>query len=167
MQEMSVAAVGLDAGTSTPVVLLREVAARHRMLPVWVGAAEAETIEIERRGLQLPRPPTHHLIAKVIDFCGRRVEHVCVTAVRDGIVHAELVIDRDLRISARVSDAVAVALHVGAPILASDTVLDQAGLDGVLLLDDQDAEADRLPDEAEAVAEMRQFLDHAEPEDFE
>ena len=56
MQEMSVAAVGLDAGTSTPVVLLQEVAPRHRMLPVWVGVAEAEAIEIERQQLRAAAP---------------------------------------------------------------------------------------------------------------
>ncbi|HVH21388.1 MAG TPA: bifunctional nuclease family protein [Pseudonocardia sp.] len=171
MQEMSVAAVGLDAATSTPVVLLQEVAPRHRMLPVWVGVAEAEAIEIERQQLRLPRPPAHHLIAEVIDFCGRRLEHVCVTAVRDGVVHAELVIDRGLHVSARVSDAVAVALHVGAPIMATDTVLDEAALEGVRMVEASESAApggpaDGLPDERTAVAELREFLDHATPDDF-
>lgn len=163
MREMQVAAVGVDAGTSTPVVLLREVATRHRMLPVWVGHAEAEAIEIERRRLAMSRPPTHHLIANVLDFCGRRLEHVCVTAVHDGVVHAELVIDADVRLSARVSDAVAVALHVGAPILATDLVLEQAALDDVVLLGDESEPAQR---DEEAMAEMRRFLQDAGPDDF-
>ena len=166
MQEMSVAAVGLDAATSTPVVLLQEVASRRRMLPVWVGVAEAEAIEIERQQLQMPRPPTHHLITDVLDFCGRRLEHVCVTAVRDGIVHAELVIDRGVHVSARVSDAVAVALHVGAPIMATDTVLDEAALEGVRMVEDTEPADAGAPDERAEVAELRDFLDHATPDDF-
>jgi len=141
MQEMSVAAVGLDAATSTPVVLLQEVAPRHRMLPVWVGVAAVQ------------------------------FEDVCVTAVRDGVVHAELVIDRGLHVSARVSDAVAVALHVGAPIMATDTVLDEAALEGVRMVEASESAApggpaDGLPDERTAVAELREFLDHATPDDF-
>ncbi len=167
MQEMSVAAVGLDAATSTPVVLLRELAPRHRMLPVWVGAAEAEVIEIERQQLRLPRPAAHHLIAKVIDFSGRRLERVCVTAIRGSVMHAELVIDQDLRVSARVSDAVAVALYVGAPIMADDAVLAEAALEGARVVNVSPTDdAGAAQDEQTAVAELRDFLDRARPEDF-
>lgn len=187
MREMRIAAVGLDAGTGTPVLILREVGQRRRMLPVWVGVAEAEHIEIERRGLTLPRPPTHRLIAKVLDLSGRRLDSVQVTELRDGVVHAELVIDPELRIAARVSDAVAVALHVGAPILASDAVLDQAAVPGVEVVvtpgrapdpdaPDPDAPDPDAPDlgapdcdtadELAAVREMRRFLNRVTPDDF-
>lgn len=167
MQEMSVAAVGLDAVTSTPVVLLEELAPRHRVLPVWMGPAEAEAIEIERQRLQLPRPAAHQLIASVIDFSGRRLERVCVTAIRNGVVHAELVIDQDTRVSARASDAVAVALHVGVPIMVDDAVLAEAGLDGARMIDvgPPDRTGD-LRDDPVAVLEMRDFLERATPEDF-
>lgn len=167
MQEVSVAAVGLDAATSTPVILLRELAPRHRVLPIWMGPAEAEAIEIERQGLRLPRPVAHHLIAAVIDVAGRRLQRVCVTAIRSGVVHAELVINPDVRVSARASDAVAVALHVGAPIMVEDTVLAEAALEGVRMVDvHAPDDPDDVPDDRAAVAEMRDFLDRATPEDF-
>ena len=136
MQEMRVLAIGVDPHVAAPVLLLQETGARHRVLPVWVGPAEAYAIELERRHLTTTRRTTHQLIGQVISSCGHRLQRVCVTMVRDGVFHAELVIVPDVRVSARVSDAVALALHLGVPVQAADVVLDQAALDDVQVIDD-------------------------------
>lgn len=175
MQEMRVAAIGVDPLEATPVLVLQEVADRHRLLPIWVGAAEANAIELERLHATPPRPLAHQLIGQVIIACGHRLDHVCVTMIREGVFHAELVISPDLRISARVSDAVAVALNLGVPIRAADAVLDQAALSeadvtdgGGPMVDPATALPEEDPvDEAAAVAELRRFLDKATPDDFD
>jgi uncharacterized protein len=72
----------------------------------------------------------------------------------------------DVLVSARPSDAVALALRIGAPILVRDELMDAEGK--VLDLDDNDdIEVLDEQDEAELVAELREFLDSVRPEDFD
>jgi bifunctional DNase/RNase len=71
-------------------------------------------------------------------------------------------------VSARPSDAVALALRVGAPILVNDELMAAEGRVMELDLDDdEDDEVDTdAPNEADLVAELREFLDTIRPEDF-
>jgi uncharacterized protein len=93
---------------------------------------------------------------------GRRLEQVQITEVRDNIFYAELILDRNTRLTARVSDAVALALHLGIPIHAEDTVLDTVAVSNTVTQVEGDDPAQ--PDEVE---EFRLFLDNAYPEDFD
>jgi uncharacterized protein len=170
VQDMRVVAIGMDPQVSQPVLLLQEVAGQRRVLPVWVGVPEATAIELERQHVTTPRPTTHRLISEVISSCGRQLERVRVTMMRDSVFHAELVFDRDTRISARVSDAVAIALHLEIPIEAADSVLDEVGVaDAEVVTVGPDAEGagEELPEESEEVERFRRFLDNASPEDFD
>jgi bifunctional DNase/RNase len=103
----------------------------------------------------------HQLIGDVVDAFGRHLEQVRITEVRDNIFYAELILDQDTRVSARVSDAIALALHVGVPIHAEDTVLDAAAVANTAVR----AEADDLA--LDEVEEFRRFLDAASPDDFD
>ena len=118
------------------------------------------------RGIQPPRPPTHQLIIEVITALGTRLDHIEITVLRDNIFHADLVFADDLRISARPSDAVALALHADRPIRATDELLDLVGTTA-LTVDSTDAQPDVVvdPDEAE-IARFRTELDKIDPEDF-
>jgi hypothetical protein len=69
---------------------------------------------------------THQLIGNILDAFGRQLEQVRITEVRDNIFYAELILDHHTRISARVGDAIALALPLGVPIHAEDIVLDTA-----------------------------------------
>jgi uncharacterized protein len=128
---------------------------------VWIGIAEANAITVEQQSVSLPRPMTHQLIGDVIDAFGRHVEQVRITELRDNIFYAELILDRYTRVSARVSDAIALALHLGIPIHAEETVLDAAAVANTAFRTEGH---DRTPDEVE---EFRRFLDTASPEDFD
>ena len=125
---MRVMALGMEAGTRRPVLLLQEASGDHRLLPVWIGIAEANAITVEQHRVSLPRPITHQLIGNVMDAFGRHLEQVQITEVRDNIFYAELILDHHTRVSARVSDAIALALHLGVPIHAEDIVLDTAAV---------------------------------------
>lgn len=175
MQDMHVVAVGMDPHESQPVLLLQETAGQHRILPVWVGVPEATAIELERQHASSPRPMTHQLIGQVITSCGRRLEQVLITMVRENVFHAELILDGDTRVSSRVSDAVSIALHLDVPIRADDALLDEVGLAHAEVVDaaegtDADADADESGrgevDQADEVEQFRRFLDDASPEDF-
>jgi bifunctional DNase/RNase len=168
VQLMRVVALGRDPMAVQPVLLLQEAGGRRRVLPVWVGVPEATAIELARRHVELPRPQTHQLLLQIVEAFDRRLELVRITMLRDSIFHAELVFDAETRVSARVSDAVAVALHVDAPIEAEDAVLDEAAVAEVAGLAEAIADEDEeAPEESEEVERFRRFLDSASPEDFD
>ena len=121
-------AVGVEPGAYRPVLLLQGANGDHRLLPVWIGTAEANALALEQQGITGPRPMAHQLIGHVLTSFARHLEQVRITEVRDNIFYAELILDHDIRVSARVSDAVALALRLGIPIQAEDTVLDAAAV---------------------------------------
>src|SRR5215212_8222324 len=125
---MRVMAVGVEPGVRRPVLLLQEASGAHRLLPVWIGMAEANAITVEQHRVSLPRPITHQLIGEVMVAFGRHLEQVRITEIRDNIFYAELILDHHPRASARVSDAIALALHLGVPIYAEGVVLDMAAV---------------------------------------
>lgn len=151
-----------------PVVLLQETTGK-RCLQIWIGLAEAEAIALEQQGRLPERPLTHVLIADVVSALGRTLERIEITEVRGGTFYADLVFDRGLRVSARPSDSIAIALHVDVPIHATEAVLVEAG---VLVDDDEssgeaeeEGDGSGVPDEEE-VDRFRAFLDNVSPEDF-
>ncbi|HEY0813684.1 MAG TPA: bifunctional nuclease family protein [Pseudonocardia sp.] len=168
MPEMRVVGVTLDGerGPSHPVLLLQEISGGQRVLPLWIGVHEAAAILSEQRGVRQPRPGTHQLIGLVIDALDRRLERVAIVDIRHSIFHAELVFDATTVTSARPSDAVALALHLGVPIHVEESVLGQAALPseelpGVGSLSDTDETT------LDAIEDFRRFLDSASPEDFD
>ena len=152
MRELSVVGVRVELPTNQPIVLLKEVDG-DRYLPIWIGSVEATAIALEQQGVKPARPLTHDLLKDVIKALGRRLEQVRITDLQEGTFFAELVFDGNVRVSARPSDSVALALRVGVPIHAVDAVLEEAGL--------------IIPDEQEdEVEKFREFLDSVSPEDF-
>lgn len=148
--------VRIELPTNTPIVLLRETGAT-RYLPIFIGASEATAIALALEGVEPQRPMTHDLLREVIDALGATVDRVQVTALRDGIYFADLVLRRDtdeLRVSSRPSDAIALAARTDAPISVAAAVLDEAGVE----IRDEDEETE--------VERFRSFLDSVQPEDF-
>ena len=128
---MEVRQVVLDPTRGTPVVLL---AGGGRLLPIWIGEAEAGSIARALAGERLSRPDTHDLIERVLKGFKAELERVTVTELRENTFFAVLTLKRNrrrIRLDARPSDAIAVALRTGAPIYATPEVLQEAvPLDG-------------------------------------
>lgn len=169
MVEVILRAVRVDVGSSTPLLLLEEVAGQ-RVLPIFIGAPEATAIAYALQGVKSPRPMSHDLLGNVITALGAQLFAAEITELRDNTFIANLRILRnreEINISARPSDAVALALRIGAPILVNDELM---AAEGKLMdldtneVDDVDVEP---PNEAELVAELREFLDSVRPEDFD
>jgi len=143
-----------------------------------IGVSEASVIVAEKQHVQPPALRVHKLIADVITSCGRTLRQVAITALHDDVFDAELVLDDDVRVGARVSDAVALALHVGVAINAEDSVLAQAALSGAVVEIDAGGPADERdtgPDLAatgavevdeDEIERFRRELDNSSPEDF-
>lgn len=152
MRLMDVVGVRVEMPSNQPIVLLREVDG-ERYLPIWIGATEATAIAFAQQGVVPARPLTHDLLRDVIGGLGRELAEVRITELTDGVFFALLVFDGGVEVSARPSDAIALALRTGTPIHAAETVLTEAGI--------------AVPDEQEdEVERFREFLDQISPDDF-
>jgi len=153
VKPVDVLGVRVEMPTNQPIVLLRERDG-DRYLPIWIGAAEATAIAYAQQGVVPPRPLTHDLLKDIIDGLGHVVTEIRIVELKDKVFYASLVFDNDHEISARPSDAIALALRTSTEILVAESVLDEAG---VALTPDEDDEVERF----------REFLDRVSAEDFE
>ena len=154
---MEVVGVRVELPTNTPILLLKERDGT-RYLPIWIGTPEATAIALALEGIETARPLTHDLMKTLLDALGAEIERVDVTSLDEGTFYADLVIEsegEELTISARPSDAIALATRSGAPVFASKALLDEAGIE----IHDDNAEAE--------IERFREFLDDVTPEDFE
>jgi bifunctional DNase/RNase len=153
VHQLDVVGVRVEMPSNQPIVLLRE-ADGGRYLPIWIGASEATAIAFAQQGVVPARPLTHDLFRDVLAALGAQLTRVNITDLRDGVFFADLIFSDGPVVSARPSDAIALALRTGTPIFGAEPVLDEAGV--------------AIPDEDEDEVEaFREFLDHITPEDFQ
>jgi len=172
MVNMEVVGVRIEMPSNQPIVLLKEVDG-SRFLPIWVGAVEATAIAFAQQGMVSQRPLTHDLIANILEAADLTMTAVHIVSLKDGIFYAELQVRTDgatvLKISARPSDAIAVALRTRSNILADSDLLDQVGIDIPERLisdgDDGPGSANSAGSDVE-LERFREFLDQINPEDF-
>jgi hypothetical protein len=153
-------------------LLLLEEVGGELVLPIFIGAPEAAAIAYALQGVEAPRPMSHDLLGHVIGALNAKVFSVEITELVDNTFFANLRLVRtneEIIVSARPSDAVALALRVGAPILVSDDLMAAEGKVMQLAYDEDDEEYVALdtPSEADLVAQLREFLDQVRPEDFD
>ena len=150
---LDVVGVRVEMPSNQPIVLLKEIGGEERYLPIWVGAVEATSIAFAQQGVQPPRPLTHDLLKEILTALNVEVETINLTELKDGIFYSTINFKGGVSVSARPSDAIALALRTGAPILGSEELLATAGIE----INDQ------ADDEVE---KFREFLDQINPEDF-
>lgn len=158
---MELVGVRVEVPANTPVVILREQTGAQRLLPIVIGTPEASSIHAALEGIESPRPLTHDLLVQVLEQLETRLERIVVTEIRDHVFYAELhlhTLGRQLVVSCRPSDAIAIAVRTGSPIFATEGLLLQAGQHPVEIADDTDEEA--------IIDEFRDFLDDLDPDDF-
>jgi len=149
---VEVVGVRVEMPSNQPIVLLKEVDG-IRYLPIWVGATEATAIAFAQQGLTPPRPLTHDLMKNIIGELGSKVESVQVTHLSDGVFYSKIMMEKGVEVSARPSDAIALALRTGALIYATEDLFQAAGIE--------------IPDQADDQVEaFREFMDQINPEDF-
>lgn len=170
MNELRVVGVRVEMPANQPIVLLKE-AEGTRYLPIWIGAVEASAIAFQQQGVTSARPLTHDLLKDVLGALDVQLESIRITELRDGVFFAELVFPGGVTVSARPSDAIALALRVGATIYGTESVLSEAGV-AMPEGQEEDAETDDdAPDldpaeQETQVEQFREFLDTISPDDF-
>jgi bifunctional DNase/RNase len=106
-----------------------------RKFPIVIGLPEAFAIDRRIKGVQIPRPQTHDLLAETIRALGGTLKAIHIHDLDSGTFFAKLVIERDgetVEVDSRPSDAIALGVADGVPILVDDRVLDEAVSDAVI-----------------------------------
>ena len=164
--EVVVARLGLDSTTQSYVLVLQEKGGT-RLLPIWIGQPEAESIVMQIHSIKRVRPLTHDLCKNLILGLGGSLRRVQITRVEKNTYYAELHINRGdnvVQIDARPSDSIAIALRLAAPIFAAETLLSS------IEVDDQTEESPGAPatsDTGELSADqLKEYLENLRPEYF-
>ena len=160
MIPVEVVGVRVEMPSNQPIVLLKEIDG-VRFLPIWVGAVEATAIAFAQQGVVPPRPLTHDLMKELLEKLEGTLYAVHLTELRDGVFYADLLLknskDEEITVSARPSDAIALALRTQSSILATEELLAEVGIE---IPDEDSSQAN------EEVERFREFLDQINPEDF-
>lgn len=178
MIEVRVARLGLDSVSNTYVVILQEKDG-DRLLPIWIGQPEAESIVMEMNKIRPPRPLTHDLCKRLITGMGGSLRRVQITKVQDNTYFAELHIYRGedvFHIDARPSDSIAIALRLSAPIFVQESLLtafaveegdDNLSAEGPDFTPTEGGEGSAGSDPRDLSAEqLKAYLEKMRPEDF-
>ncbi len=112
--------LAFDIKANTPVIVLE--VGKDRIVPIWIGIAEARAIAMALAGLKPVRPMSHDLMKEIVDGLDAKLERVVITGIREDIYYALLHInqqDRTIVVDARPSDSIALALRTNSPIFVS------------------------------------------------
>jgi bifunctional DNase/RNase len=124
--------ITFDPNAQMPIVFLKEKeGSPKRLLPIWVGMAEAHAILAKIQNQDFPRPMTHDLLKNVIEQLGAKVTSVFVHSIQETTFYGQInlsVNGTEIEIDSRPSDAIALALRVGAAIYVAEEVMKQSGL---------------------------------------
>jgi len=125
--EVKIGALIMDPNTNTPIVVLKGIDS-DTVLPIWVGAFEANAIALEIEKVVPQRPMTHDLLRNVIVECKLTATSVIVTDLQDNTFYARIeLLDAKgdaMSLDARPSDAIALALRLDCPIYVEQRVID-------------------------------------------
>ena len=145
-------------------VLLLAWAERSRVMPVWLGAAEAASLAARESGMMQNRPGSPEVIVEMAEACGNTIDRAEITGYHEGVFIAALVLDNGNRVDVRVSDAVAVCEVAEVPLVAARDVAEAASVPAAPLFDGGGA----APAEAEeaSVEEFAKFLEGIDADDF-
>jgi uncharacterized protein len=169
MIEVVVSRLGLDPGTQAYVVVLQEKGG-PRLLPIWIGKAEAESIVMHMHNIKRQRPLTHDLCRSLILGMGAVLRRIEITRVENNTYFGELHLERNgsmTRIDSRPSDAIAIALRLDAPLFANEDLL-------MLPEEEEDDDSKTWSTPPTTAAEgselsaeqLKEHLEHLRPEDF-
>ena len=145
----------VDPITNLPIILLRDRDGQ-RVLPIWVGASEANAIALQIENITTPRPMTHDLLRNVIHDLKAEIRKIVVSDLKDNTFYALIHLEVNgeaLAVDARPSDAIALALRARAPIFVEDRVIDNAKTN------------DFAPDKAD-VERLQKWLESLDPDEM-
>lgn len=150
--EVKIGALIMDPNTNTPIVVLKGTSSEV-VLPIWVGAFEANAIALEIEKVVPQRPMTHDLLRNLILECELSASSVVITDLLENTFYARIELKDKagdpVLIDARPSDAIALALRLDCPIFVEQKVIDLSASSNVPdpeSGDDSEASGDEWPE---------------------
>lgn len=157
MIEMRVMGIALDTRTGSPIIVLNDTENR-KALPIWIGSAEASSIIRKIENIPSSRPLTHDLFINFARQAGFKITRIEINDVDEQTYFSSIFLvdsnGKETEVDSRPSDAIAIAIGVGVPILVSAAVM----ADGAISTDSKKDE--------EETAEFKNFIKDIKPSDF-
>lgn len=102
----------------------------QRILPIWIGLFEGNQIAQSLQEGETGRPMTYHLMANLLNGLGAKLQEVRIEELKDNTFYAVIKAQNGnivQELDARPSDAIALALHMQAPVFVSADLMAKVG----------------------------------------
>ena len=147
--------IRLEEETDNPIMLLLDPVS-NRVLPLWIGTIEAVAIAYAQEGVLHSRPQTHDLLVNIIESLNASISEVCIVDIQNKTYYAEIKIitlDGEVSLSARPSDAIALALRTNSKITVSAKLFFDNSIELYI-------------ENTEEIKKFQAFIEDISPEDF-
>tara|TARA_B110000014_G_scaffold260302_1_gene249775 strand:- start:2549 stop:3088 length:540 start_codon:yes stop_codon:yes gene_type:complete len=175
MMELEIESIRVRQETKQRAVVLR-VKESDLYLPIFIGHFEVEAIRLKLMDVEVPRPMTHDLLGSVIGNLGGSVQRIIVSELKNDTFFAKIVVDyngNSIEIDSRPSDALALAVRTNAPIFAEDDVVEQAGVNLDVEMEESESTDDKegasapvAEEELERLSAYTDFIDSLDLDDL-
>ena len=153
--KVEVNSIRLDESSETPILLLLDPSSQ-KVLPIWIGTIEAVSIAYAQEGLLHDRPQTHDLLINIVEALDASINEVNISNIVEETYFADIILNNInglVTLSARPSDAIAVALRLNIPVTVNEAVFETNSID-------------LIPDSSNEIEEFKAFIKDIKPEDF-
>ena len=152
---VEVNSIRLEESSETPILLLLDPSTQ-KVLPIWIGTIEAVSIAYAQEGILHDRPQTHDLLLNIVEALEGSISEVNISNIEDSTYFADIILNTVnglVTLSARPSDAIALALRSNIPVTVNQEVFEANSIDLII-------------DNAYEIEEFKEFIKDIKPEDF-
>ena len=152
---VEVNSIRLEESSETPILLLLDPSTQ-KVLPIWIGTIEAVSIAYAQEGILHDRPQTHDLLLNIIEALEGSISEVNISNIEDSTYFADIILNTVnglVTLSARPSDAIALALRSNIPVTVNQEVFETNSIDLII-------------DNSNEIEEFKEFIKDIKPEDF-
>ena len=152
---VEVNSIRLEESSETPILLLLDPSTQ-KVLPIWIGTIEAVSIAYAQEGVLHDRPQTHDLLLNMVEALDATINEVNISNIEENTYFADIIlntINGTVTLSARPSDAIALALRSNIPVTVNQDVFETNSIDLII-------------DNSNEIEEFKEFIKDIKPEDF-
>ena len=153
--KVEVNSIRLEESSDTPILLLLDPSTQ-KVLPIWIGTIEAVSIAYAQEGVLHDRPQTHDLLLNIVEALDASINEVNISNISDETYYADIIlksVNGLVTLSARPSDAIALALRSNIPVTVNEKVFETNSIDLII-------------DSSNEIEEFKAFIKDIKPEDF-
>ena len=152
---VEVNSIRLEESSETPILLLLDPSTQ-KVLPIWIGTIEAVSIAYAQEGVLHDRPQTHDLLLNMVEALDGTINEVNISNIEENTYFADIIlntINGTVTLSARPSDAIALALRSNIPVTVNEDVFETNSIDLII-------------ENSNEIEEFKEFIKDIKPEDF-